>query len=401
MSGKASVEHPEKKSRFTGGRALLTFASFLVIVMGLKLGASLLVPIACAFFLSILSFPLMNWLMRKGLPHSVSLVLTLLSIVVALGLMVYMGSVLTKRLWAEIPDYANKVKTQVDHFGGWLEAQGVKDAKVMSEQVYDAQAIVDFAKSQDVMKSAAGLVGTTFGTVATFLTSLGITLIVMLFILMEAPGTQSRAEVVKHAGGPDFTALLQSATDIQKYLGVKTLISIATGVLAALWCWMFGLKYPLLWGLLAFIFNYIPAVGSTAAGLPAIIEAFVLQGVGSAIGIGIGYALINFALDSLIQPMLMGRRFGISGLVVVLSVIFWGWLWGPFGMFLAVPLTMMIKVILENTDEFAWISVAMAKKKVKHGEVILETAPEFDPDLLGGGAATEAPTPPIKRKASR
>jgi predicted PurR-regulated permease PerM len=218
-----------------------------------------------------------------------------------------------------------------------------------------------------------------------------VVLVVMMFTLMEAPGTRNRAEVVRAAGGPDFSLLMQSATDIQKYLGVKTLISAATGVLAFAWCWMFDLKYPLLWGILAFLFNYVPAVGSTVASVPAIIEALVNHGVGSAVGVGIGYAIINFGLDNFLQPMLMGRKFGISGLVIVLSVLFWGWVWGPIGMFLAVPLTMMMKVILENTNEFRWISVAMAKKKVKHGEVVLETSEFADADILGGGAATEPP----------
>jgi predicted PurR-regulated permease PerM len=132
-------------------------------------------------------------------------------------------------------------------------------------------------------------------------------------------------------------------------------------------------------------------VGSTAAAIPAIIEGLVTNGPGCAIGVTIGYGIINFALDSLLQPMLLGRRFGISGLVVVLSVVFWGWVLGPVGMFLAVPLTMMIKVLLENTHEFRWVSAAMAKKKVKRGEVVLETPEMVGAELLGGGAATEPP----------
>jgi predicted PurR-regulated permease PerM len=241
------------------------------------------------------------------------------------------------------------------------------------------------------MKGIAGAGVSTFGTVAIFLATLIGILVVLMFILMEAPGTYSRVDLVRHAGGPDFSLLLNSASDIQKYLGVKTLISAATGVAAYAWCLIFGLKFPLLWGIVAFVFNYIPAVGSTAAAIPAIIEGLVTNGPGCAIGVTIGYGIINFALDSLVQPMLLGRRFGISGLVVVLSVVFWGWLWGPVGMFLAVPLTMMIKVLLENTHEFRWVSAAMAKKKVKRGEVVLETPETVDADLLGGGAATEPP----------
>lgn len=383
---------PPMPRAMKAGRALLTLACVIVVIAGLKAGAGFLVPIVVAFFLSVLSFPLMHWLMSKRLPHMLALFITVGAIVLTLGLTVYAGASLLRKFQSEVPGYVHKLKTYVDHTGAWLEERGVEGAKETANQVFDVPTIISLATNQDVVKNVASMVGTTFGTVATWLGSTIIVLVVMMFILMEAPGTTSRASVVEQAGGPNLAVLLQSASDIQKYLGVKTLISAATGVAAFILCWSFNLKYPLLWGILAFVFNYIPAVGSTAAGIPAVIEALVQHGVGPAVGVAIGYAAINFCLDSLWQPMLMGRRFGISGLVIVLSVIFWGWLWGPAGMFLAVPLTMMMKVILENTEEFRWISVAMAKKKVRHGEVVLEVPElEDDEDTMGGGAATEPP----------
>jgi predicted PurR-regulated permease PerM len=184
---------------------------------------------------------------------------------------------------------------------------------------------------------------------------------------------------------------MRSATDIQKYLGVKTLISALTGVLAGTWCWFLDLQYPLLWAILAFVFNYIPAVGSSAASIPAIVEALVQHGTSGAIGVAIGYGLVNFSLDNFVQPQLLGNRFGISALVVVLSVIFWGWLWGPLGMFLAVPLTMVIKVLLDNNEEFRWISIAMAQKKIRRGEVEVVGYDIVDDEILGAGASTEIP----------
>lgn len=371
---------------------MLTIACIVVVVAGMKAAASFFVPIMVAVFLAVLSFPLMNWLIRHRVPHSVALGLTVLVIISAVAPLIYGTGVLISSFWKDVPMYADRAKILVDSSASWLEAKGVTDAKQMAGQIFDAQGIIDFAKQQDVFNRLTSMVGSTFGTVATLVASCIVVLLVSLFILMEAPGTAERFAAVRKAGGPDLEVMVQSAHDIQKFLGVKTLISVATGVLVVLWCMMFGLKYPLLWGILAFLFNYIPAVGSTAAGLPAVIEALVVHGVGSAVGVAVGYALINFCLDSLVQPMLMGRRFGISGLVVVVSVVFWGWLWGPVGMFLAVPLTMMMKVFLENTDEFEWISVAMAKKKFSRSGVILETLEnDSDDQVLGGGATTEVP----------
>ena len=133
-----------------------------------------------------------------------------------------------------------------------------------------------------------------------------------------------------------------------------------------------------MWAILAFVFHFIPAVGSTAAGIPAVIEALVRNGWGSALTLAILYVVINFTCDYFVQPALLGRRFGISSLVIVLSVIFWGWLWGPIGMFLAVPLTMVCKVLMDTSEEFRWISVAMSKKKIVGNEVQLDA---FEMDL--------------------
>lgn len=392
----AHLEEPENQLAeprviMQGARGLLTVASLFIVIAGLRLAAPFMVPLAVAFFLAVLSYPMMNWLMRKRVPHMVALFMTVGSIVSVIGLMGWASYGLVKSFAAEVPFYLVKLKTYVEDTAAWLEVTAGVDGAVKAVAQINLQSLIDLATTQDVMKQLASYAGSTFGTVAVFLASLIAILVVLMFILMEAPGTHSRVDLVRHAGGPDFSILLNSATDIQKYLGVKTLISAATGLLAFVWCLMFDLKYPLLWGILAFLFNYIPAVGSTAAAIPAIIEGLVTHGPGCAVGVSIGYGIINFGLDNFLQPMLMGRRFGISGLVIVLSVIFWGWLWGPVGMFLAVPLTMMIKVLLENTQEFRWVSAAMAKKKVKRGEVVLETHEIGDADLLGGGAATEPP----------
>ncbi len=382
---------PPQGKKMQGMRALITLACVVVVIAGLKAGATFFVPIAVAFFISVLSYPLMAWLMKKGLPHMVALFITVGLIVVTLGLTGWAGFTLLKKFYGELPVYIVRMKGIVEESAAWMERKAGIEGVTKAVEGFNLQSVVDLAKRQDVIQNMLSFAGSTFNTVALFLGAQIVVLVVMMFILMEAPGTQSRADVIHQAGGPNFSLLMQSVTDIQKYLGVKTLISAATGLLAFFWCWIFGSSYPLLWGIIAFLFNFIPAVGSTAASIPAIIEALLNQGMGSAVGVGIGYGLINFGLDNFLQPMLIGRKFGISGLVIVLSVIFWGLVWGPIGMFLAVPLTMMTKVILENTHEFRWVSVAMAKKKVKRGEVVLET-PEFDDDqLLGGGATTEPP----------
>lgn len=376
-----------------GFRMLLALACLIVVLAGMKAAAGFLVPIAFAFFLSILSYPLTRWLVRLHLPRALALALTIaVNIAVVAGL-VYSAISLIGSFQQELPRYLSAVERQINQAAAWMQEQGVEGAVATAQRMFDWGGLIRYLTQQDVMTAVGSMLGSTFGTVAAVFASVVIVFITMIFILMEAHGTNQRILAVQLAGGPDLTSLMQSVTDIQKYLGIKTLISFLTGLLAGVCCLLFGLKYPLLWAILAFVFNFIPALGSSLASFPAIIEALVQNGWGSAIGMALSYGLINFSLDNFVQPTLLGRRFGISSLVVILSVIFWGWLWGPVGMFLAVPLTMVIKVLLDNSEEFRWISVAMSKKKVVGHEVQLADYDlnMDDQEWIGGGASTESP----------
>lgn len=377
-----------------GFRMLLAVACLIIVLAGMKAAAPVLLPMAFGFFLAILSYPLIRLLVRWKVPRIIAFGVTVL---LNIGAVVGIGKLAFDLIIAfqkDLPGYIMAVERNVNQAAAFLEERGVEGAVETARGIFDWNGLVSYLSQQNVMANIGSMVGTTFGTVATVFASVIMTFLVMIFILMEAHGTQSRFAAVRLAGGPDLTAMLQSVTDIQKYLGIKTLISALTGILAGVWCWMFDLKYPLLWAIMAFVFNFIPAVGSTAACIPAIIEALVQDGWGNAIAIAIGYGGINFCLDNFVQPQLLGRRFGISPLVIILSVIFWGWLWGPVGMFLAVPLTMVFKVIIDNSEEFRWLSVAMSKKQsASHREVHVADFgldPE-DLEAIGGGAATEVP----------
>jgi len=390
-----SINHHRQETQDWGRKSsqmVITLACLMVVLAGMKAAAGILVPMACAFFLAVLSFPLLAWQVKHRIPGPVALITTML---VNLGVVAVLATLAVRLLISfnrDLPRYLRGLESYMNEFAGWLETNGIEGAAGIIGSLFDWNKVIGYATSQDVMSSIGSLVGSTFGTVASVLAGLIMVLILMMFVLMEAQGTTSRLHSVQVAGGPDFSGLLRSASDIQKYLGVKTLISALTGILAGVWCYFLDLQYPLLWAILAFLFNYIPAVGSTAASIPAIVEALVQHGTGGAIGVAIGYILVNFCLDNFVQPTLLGNRFGISPLVVVLSVIFWGWLWGPIGMFLAVPLTMVFKVLLDNNEEFRWISVAMAKKKIRRGEVEMVGYDLSDDDVVGGGASTESPS---------
>jgi AI-2 transport protein TqsA len=255
------------------------------------------------------------------------------------------------------------------------------------ERNLEALRTVDFERAWSFGTDVVGRVVGFFGTAL-------VVFILTVFMLTEARMFGRRFTAICDARGPNFQRMLSATRDIQRYLGIKTAVSLATGVLAGLLCWAAGLDFFLLWGILAFVLNFIPVVGSVIAGVPPTLLALLVAGLPSGIAVAGGYILINVLLGNFIEPMLMGRRFGLSTLVVVVSVLFWGWLWGVLGMLLAVPLTMMLKVVLDNSEEFRWIAVAISKEQRRPAEEqrILEAGagldqarPLEDPGLHGSG----------------
>jgi AI-2 transport protein TqsA len=382
-----SVLNPAQERGF---RLLLTGACLVVVLAGMRAAGSFFVPVVLAFFLSVLSYPMLRWLQAKRLPHWIAVMLTVMVNVSALAFVINAAVNLLTRMQYELPMYLRGLKKWLDQTALWLEGQGVTEATLMVNQMWDQ----GLGNNQNIVQGLTTIMGSTVGTAASVVSTTTLVMILMVFILMEAMGTRGRLRAIRAAGGPDFSQLIDSASDIQKYLGIKTLISVGTGLLAGIWCWLFDLPYAFLWGIVAFVMNYIPAVGSIMAGVPPTLLALITNGPGSAVGVALGYLAINMALGTFLEPTLLGRRFGASPLVIILSVIFWGWMWGPVGMFLAVPLTMMVKMMLSHSDEFRWMAVAMAKKKVQKGAVVLMAdfdLEDADSELLGGGASTEFP----------
>jgi predicted PurR-regulated permease PerM len=143
---------------------------------------------------------------------------------------------------------------------------------------------------------------------------------------------------------------------------LKTVMSLLTGALIALWLFVFGIEFPILLGVLAFALNYIPTIGSIVAAVPGILLAFVEFGFGTAALTTLAYIVINIGISNGIEPRYLGHGLGLSPLVVILSVLFWGWVLGAMGMLLAVPLTMTVKIALESSDDTRWIAVLMSAR---------------------------------------
>jgi AI-2 transport protein TqsA len=348
--------------RAESGRTLLLIAALVVVVAGLRAAQNFFLPVLLAFFVATVSYPITRGLVKRRVPRLVAVLLTVLVDFAFIAGVVVLGMVLLQDLqdkWNQ--KYAAQMYQQVsgasETLAVRLEEIGVADARekiqtVLANNLANLQQI-RFEKIWDLGTGVLGQVVGFFGAAVIFL-------ILTVFMLSEAEWFGRRLDAVSQAHGPNLGRMLSATRDIQRYLAIKTVVSLATGVLAGLLCWAAGLDFYILWGIVAFALNFIPVIGSIVAGVPPTILALLVAGVPNALLVAGGYLLINNFLGNFLEPILVGRRFGISTLVVVIAVMFWGWVWGPLGMLLAVPLTMMLKVVLEASDGFRWIGVAIS-----------------------------------------
>ena len=201
--------------------------------------------------------------------------------------------------------------------------------------------------------------GTATSALSGVLSNVFLILLVVIFILLEATVFPAKVRALPGVSDTDWGRLERVVDEVRRYMSLKTLVSVLTGVLVTVWMWWLGVDYPILLGLLAFLLNYIPNIGSILAGIPGVLLAFVEFGVGSAAMAAVGYLVINTVVGNVIEPRLMGRELGLSPLVILISMIFWGWVLGPVGMLLSVPLTMTVKVAMESSRETRWVALLM------------------------------------------
>ena len=360
-------------------KVLLLLASTVLVFAGLYFARDFFIPVALAFFIAAVSFPIPNWLREHRVPRFLSVLLTVMVVFAFLSGIMVVGVLLINDLSEgdRLQQYGNKIYEVALNSGAKLEEWKFEGAQDDIKKLLTPEEIGDYFKQNITIL---------LGGVLDMLKSSFIVLILLVFMLSEARMFARRFESIMEAKGPNLQRMLSATRDIQKYLGIKTMISIATGVLAGLLCWSAGVDFPLLWGILAFALNYIPAVGSIIAGIPPVILALLMHDAKHAIALACGYMIINGFLGNFMEPALLGRRFGLSTVVVVVSVLFWGFIWGPVGMLLAVPLTMMVKVALDNSYELRWLGVAIGQGRNRnHAEerLIIEESAKAHKDTDG------------------
>ncbi len=325
---------------------IINMAAFVIIVAGMKAATQLLVPFLLAIFIAVLCAPLMIWLKTKRVPSMVSVFLVvLLFFLIAVTFGTVIGTSLSA-FYQDLPEYEQKLQQQSQGVIVWLQGFGiVVDEALLSNYIDPGAAMKMVAK---VFSGLGGVLTNTF-----------LILFSVIFILFEASDLPAK---VQRALGDKTLALehFQSFSDsVQRYLLIKTLVSIGTGICAGIALALLGVDYAILWGVIAFLLNYIPNIGSIIAAIPPMLIAMIQLGPMSSLLVAGLYMTINTIFGNVVEPRYMGRSLGLSTLVVFVSLVFWGWIFGPIGMLLSIPLTMVVKIALENSDRNRWIAVLL------------------------------------------
>jgi predicted PurR-regulated permease PerM len=331
--------------RNPGGRALLMAASMVVVIAGVKAAKSLLLPFLIAIFLAMVTLPLLNWLRSKNISTPIAVLVTLF---VALGIVVGLAAMIggsVSNVTEEIPKYRQRLQEISDDALAQVEAWGVPVSPEVFTDLIQPDKAWEFAQS--------GLRG-----IATALSNLFLVLLTIIFVLFEAAGIPAKLQKAfgHHRNSERFEKI---KSEVQKYLAAKTIISLTTGSLVGIGLAIIGVDFAFLWASLAFVLNYIPNLGSIIAALPPVVLAMIQLGPIQALTVAILFISVNVLLGNVVEPYLVGRKVGLSTLVVFMSLVFWGWVWGPVGMLLSVPLTMIVKIMLENTEDLRWIAILL------------------------------------------
>jgi AI-2 transport protein TqsA len=345
-------------------RFLVALASLVVILAGLKAAAEILSPVLLALLVVLVIAPLRRWLIRRG--ASPGLAGGLVSLAVVLVTILVLGFVAgsVAQLAVALPTYRDEAGAQVEAARAGLAAQGV-DAGAAAAGAAVVQQSLD-----SVLRLTLGFVGGLVGAVA----GVGWMLYLFLFMMVDARGFPARLRLGLGADRPAVARLTRYARALSDFISIKAGLGLlaAAGDVALLS--VLGVDFALLWGVLSFLMSFIPSIGYLIALIPPVLVALLQHGPGTALLVLVGYQLINGMVDSVLGPRLLGRGLDVAAIVTILSLVLWGFVLGPVGALLSVPLTVLVKmVLLDHYPASRWLSVALG---------------------AGGGDESPSPSPP-------
>jgi len=325
---------------------LLILAAFVVVVAGMRAAASLLVPFMLAAFLAIVFAPALNWLIDRRIPKWLALIIVIVAILI-LGAIVgtVVGTSVTDFM-ENLPVYQERLEKMSGSLLVWLEGKGINLTDQMVAENFN-------------LGSVMNMVGKLLSGLGNMLANAFMIILTVIFLLLEASFFPDKLRAAFGDPETGFPRMKEWLESVKRYMFIKTWVSALTGISIGVLLWIIGVDYPVLWGLLAFILNFIPNIGSIIAAVPAVLLAVVQLGLFEALLTAIGYVVVNTVYGNIVEPKFMGKGLGLSTLVVFVSLVFWGWILGPVGMLLSVPLTVTVKIALHANKETEWIAIIL------------------------------------------
>lgn len=329
-----------------GAYFLVSIAAIIIIIAGLKAASEIVVPFMLSIFIAIICAPFLSWLTHHRVPIWLSVLIVILLMILSIGsLGMFVGSSLDA-FYAQLPEYRSRLGNEVAQIIDLLNRLGFSISAEKIKSHFDPALLMQ-------------MVANTLSSLGGVLTNLFLVLMTVAFILFEAADFPAKLSAAMDDATGSLKRFESFADAVNRYLAIKTLVSIGTGALVSFWLWLIGVDFPLLWGVVAFFLNFVPNIGSLIAAIPAVMLAFVQLGAVEAGFTAFGYFAINLVMGSVIEPRYMGKGLGLSTLVVFLSLLLWGWVFGVVGMLLSIPLTIIVKLGLEASPNTRWIALIL------------------------------------------
>jgi AI-2 transport protein TqsA len=325
-------------------RVMLVLAATVVVLVGMHLSAPILNPILFAVVLSLLFNPVYSWLKRRGLPTPLALLIMLVGLTILFVALFFIVGVSITRFSERVGFYVTRLNLELGNLDTLLERLGLSNIDV--REVVKPSALAD-------------ALGTVLSGISGFLTNLFLILMITLFLLGEGPAMMNRLRASAGRDNPQVGRLTTVGRSVVRQFGLRAIVNLVTGAGVTVLLFFSGVDFPLLWGILTFFLSFVPYVGIVLAVAPAVVLALAEFGVTRAVLVIAGVTAINLLAENVLSPMMMGRGLNISPTIVFLSFIFWAWLLGGPGAFLALPITLFVIVMFDTFSETRWLASLM------------------------------------------
>jgi AI-2 transport protein TqsA len=351
-------------------RVMVGLAATVVVFVGMRLAAPILNPILFAVVLALLFSPIYAWLRRHRIPTPLALIFMLVGLTVLfVGIFLIMG-ISIARFSGDIASYTGKLNVQVGNLQDLARSAGLSDVNI-----------------RDAVKPSAlaGAIGGVLAGVADFLSNLFLILVIVLFLLAEGPAIMNRLRASAGSDHPQVERLTIFGRNVVRQLGLRAIVNLVTGAGVVVLMFVLGVDFPLMWGILTFFLSFIPWIGLPLAVAPAVVLALAEHGIDRALLVIAGVIVINILAENALSPMLMGRGLSLSPTILFIGFIFWAWLLGGPGAFLAAPLTIFVVLMLGTFPETRWLAAVMGMSAPDPDD------PTPDEDEVEGSGLTPKP----------